>query len=212
MAIDPSQFHTLNVADTCSLWNVLSSQRMYAAARDASCSFCCTTFVVYECLHKRRSSEVPVENELKTRLKREIDSSNIVAYSLDVADLQDVAVLESRRRLSKGELSSIAFANKTRQAFLTDDQKARILAESFLGTKMTQTTPHLFGWLIFTCRLSDADKDHVIDEHERHIRPLRRHFEAMYLDALRCRCLAQMGSNNSTLESTPTKPGSEPGA
>jgi len=204
MGIDPSQFHTLNVADTCSLWNLLSSRRMYSAAKDANCSFCCTTFVVYECLHKRRASEVPEENELKTRLKREIENSRIVSYSLDVADLQDVAVLESRRKLSKGELSSIAFANKTRQAFLTDDQKARKLAESFLASKMTQTTPHLFGWLIFTGRLSDTDKDEVIGEHEHFIRPLRPHFETMYLEALRCRCLAQLSKGNAKSDFSPT--------
>lgn len=191
MAIDPSQFHTLNVADTCSLWNVLSSPLLYGAARAASCSFCCTTFVLYECLYKQRKTKAPADEELQSRLKREFRNSAIVAYSLDVADLQDVAVLESRRRLSKGELSSIAFANKTRQAFLTDDQKARQLAESILTSGMTQTTPHLFGWLIFTCMLSDADKDRVIDEHEQLKRPLREHFEAMYLEALRCRCMVQ---------------------
>ena len=201
MATDPSQFHTLNVTDTCSLWNLLSSQCMYAAARDASCSFCCTTFVIYECLHKQRSTNTPEDEELKLRLKRETDNQRIVAYSLDVADLQDVAVLENRRRLSKGELSSIAFAQKTRQAFLTDDQKARKLAEVVLASKMTQTTPHLFGWLIFTCRLSDTDKDRVIDEHERLNRPLRPHFEAMYLEALRCRCLAQISTNGAKSES-----------
>lgn len=206
MATDPSQFHALNVADTCSLWNVLSSQRLYAAARDANCSFCCTSFVIYECLHKQRASTIPEEEELKLRLKRETDSQRIVAYSLDIADLQDVAVLESRRRLSKGELSSIAFARKTRQAFLTDDQKARKLAETELASKMTQTTPHLFGWLFFTCRLSDTDKDHIIDEHERLNRPLRPYFEAMYLEALRCRCLAQMSTSSAKSDSTPTAP------
>jgi hypothetical protein len=208
MAIDPSQFHTLNVADTCALWNVLSSMRLYVVARDASCSFCCTTFVIYECLHKQRKISIPEDEELKSRLRREADNERIVAYSLDIADLQDVKVLESRRCLSKGELSSIAFAKKTRQAFLTDDQKARKLAESVLSSQMTQTTPHLFGWLIFTCRLSDADKDDVIGEHERFHRPLRRQFEEMYLEALRCRCMKQnmSGSEGATTASTDNEP------
>jgi hypothetical protein len=191
MAIDPSQFHRLNVADTCALWNVLSSVRLYMAARVASCSFCCTSFVLYECLYKRRKKSTPEDDELKSRLQRETDDKQIVAYSLDVVDLQDVAVLESRQRLSKGELSSIAFAAKTRQAFLTDDQKARKLAESVLTVGMTQTTPHLFGWLIFTSILSDGDKDHIINEHEQYNRPLRPYFETMYLEALRCRCMVQ---------------------
>jgi hypothetical protein len=142
-------------------------------------------------LHKERKSASPEDEELKSRLQRERDNKNIIAYSLDVADLQDVAVLESRRRLSKGELSSIAFANKTRQAFLTDDQKARKLSEVVLSSRMTQTTPHLFGWLIFTYKLTDTDKDSVIAEHLRLNRPLKKHFEEMYLEALRCRLMAQ---------------------
>lgn len=194
MAIDPSQFHTLNVADTCSIWNVLSSLRLYAAACEANCSFCCTEFVIYECLYKRRSNDVPEEQELMRRLRRENEQKRIVAYSLDIADLQAVAVLENRRRLSKGELSSIAFAQKTGQAFLTDDKKARKLSESVLPQRMTQTTPHLFGWLIFTSRLTDSDKDLVIGQHEDHGRPLRKFFEEMYFEALRCRYHAQSGS------------------
>lgn len=201
MAIDPSQFHLLNVADTCAIWNLLSSQRLYVAAKEARCSICCTTFVAYECLHKPRKTVTREDEELKSRLRRETEKKNIIAYSLDVADLQDVQVLENRRRLSKGELASIAFAKKTRQAFLTDDQKARKLAEAVLANQMTQTTPHLFGWLIFTCRLSDGDKDSVISEHERLHRPLRPHFEAMYIEALRCRCMTQKlaGGNEATM-------------
>jgi hypothetical protein len=191
MASDPSTFHILNVADTCSLWNVLSSRRMYQAAREAAVSFCCTAFVIYECLHKQRRTIIQEDVELQRRLKQEIDSKSIVAYSLDIADLQDIAILEGRQRLSKGELSSIAFASKTRQAFLTDDQKARRLAESYLTSRMTQTTPHLFGWLMFTARLSDTDKEHVIAEHENLKRPLKPHFEKMYLEALRCRCMTR---------------------
>ncbi len=191
MAVDPSQFHLLNVADTCSIWNILSSLRLYRAASSANCSFCCTVFVLYECLHKKRKRILPEDEELKSRLKQERDSQKIIACSLDVADLQDVEILENRRRLSKGELSSIAFAKKTQQAFLTDDQKARKLAETVLASRMTQTTPHLFGWLFFTYTLADGDKDSIIQEHERLNRPLRKHFEEMYFEALRCRLLAQ---------------------
>lgn len=191
MSTDPSQFHALNVADTCSLWNLLSSDCLYSAAREASCSFCCTSFVIYECLHKQRRKITTEDNELMQRLEREMDARRIVSYSLSIADLQDVELLESRQRLSKGELSSIAFAHKTRQAFLTDDQKARRLSETLLDSKMTQTTPHLFGWLIFSGKLSDTDKDLVIVQHEALKRPLRPYLEEMYLEGLRCRCMLQ---------------------
>jgi predicted nucleic acid-binding protein len=115
---------------------------------------------------------------------------NIRVCSLDAADLQDVAILEKRRRLGKGELSSIAFAKKTRQAFMTDDRKAQRLGEAVLANQMTQSTPHLFGWLIFTGKLTDIDKDRVINEHQSLNRPLRKHFEDIYLEALRCRLMA----------------------
>lgn len=194
MAIDPSCFHPLNVADTCSLWNVLSSLRLYSVACDAGCSFCCTVFVLYEGLHKPRKVSSPEDQELVSRLERQHQRGSIVAYSLDVADLQDLAVLESRKRVSKGELSSIVFARKTRQAFLTDDQGARKLAEAVLVGGMTQTTPHLFGWLIFSGRLGDGDKDQVIEDHERLKRPLRKYLEEMYIEGLRCRSLSAQHS------------------
>ncbi|MBI2752327.1 MAG: hypothetical protein HYX46_02260 [Betaproteobacteria bacterium] len=56
MAIDPSTFHLVNVADTCSVWNVLSSARLHAAAKEARCEFCITSFVRYECLTKSRKA------------------------------------------------------------------------------------------------------------------------------------------------------------
>ena len=39
------------------------------------------------------------------------------------ADLQAIKILESRKRLGKGELSPIALAMKVRQAVITDDMK-----------------------------------------------------------------------------------------
>src|SRR5216684_8075810 len=156
MPIDPSRFHRLNVADTCAVWNVLSSVRLYQAALQAGCFFCCTTFVEYECLYKPRKKPSAEDNELKRRLKEEKGRGGFTSYGLDIADLQSVAVLESRKKVSKGELSSIAFALKTRQAFMTDDQGAQKLAAGVMDWRMIQTTPHLFAWLLFTQHLSDG--------------------------------------------------------
>ena len=66
---------------------------------------------------------------------------------------------------------------KTRQAFLTDDQKARKLGEEFMGSPGPQTTPHLVGWLFFHGHLIDQDKADVIEEHESMKRPLSKYFE-----------------------------------
>ena len=186
MAIDPSKFHLVNVADTCSVWNVLSSPRLHAAAKEAKCEFCITSFVRYECLTKPRKSPTAAETELMRRLGHEQSRGGFATHSCDIGDLQAIKILESRKRLGKGELSSIAFAMKIGQAVITDDRKARKLAEDS-GHPLAQTTPHLFSWLIFKGRLGDSDKATVIEQHRSMDRPLAPHFETAYEMALQCR-------------------------
>lgn len=187
MAIDPSKFYLVNVADTCSVWNVLSSRILHSAAKQARCEFCITTFVHYECLRKRRKNTPTVaETELMQRLTLEQRSGGFLAHSCSIGDLQAIKLLESRKRLGKGELSTIAFAMKIGQAVITDDMKARKLAEHSGHTKI-QTTPHLFSWLIFNGRLGDSDKRSVIDQHKNMNRPLAPHFETAYEIALQCK-------------------------
>lgn len=166
MPVDPSTFHRLNVTDACAVWNVLSSKRLHATAISVGCSFSLTGFVRYECLVKPRSNISEEDKELQQRLEDARSKGQFRDFLLDIQDLQEIEVLERRKKLGKGELSSIAFAKRTRQAFLTDDQKARKLAEQTIEEKMVQTTPHLFGWLIFEGVLSDGDKDFIIKEHE----------------------------------------------
>lgn len=187
MRINVSEFRPYNVIDTCAVWNVLSSRVLYSTAHSAGCVFCITQFVQYECLHKPRkpSAHGPI---LQQRLQQEQLKGDFQAYTLTVEDLQDVSILESRRKLSKGELSSIAFAKKIGQAFLTDDQKARKLAEGILD-QLVQTTPHLLGWLFFSGRLSDGDKKTIIDEHILLAGTLSPHFEVIYSESLRCQLL-----------------------
>jgi predicted nucleic acid-binding protein len=95
-----------------------------------------------------------------------MDKNLFPSYSISIDDLQSIMSLEQRKALSKGELSSIVFANKTQQAFLTDDQGARKLSESYMGLENTQTIPHLFGWLSYTGKILDNDKATIIQEHE----------------------------------------------
>jgi len=186
MAIDPANFHLVNVADTCSVWNLLSSQLLYSAAKSARCSFCITEFVNYECLIKPRSSLNEDEEELKRRLRQAQASGCFTRHSSDISDLQNITLLENRKRLGVGELSSIALAMKMRQAFITDDRKAMKLSLS-AGNTLTQTTPHLLAWLIFTFQLSDSDKNTVINQHTSIGRPLEPHFNDAYTLALQCR-------------------------
>jgi hypothetical protein len=180
MPVDPRTFYRMNMIDACSVWNLLSSTKLYRAALSNGCVFSCTSFVIYECLHRRRLKTNECDTELQRRLRSERTNGFFKSYSLALEDLQEVEILEKRKRLSKGELSSIVFAKRTGQAFMTDDQKARRLAFEVIPG-LVQTTPHLLGWLLFEGALKDSDRTVVIAEHEELELPLGKYFEETYL-------------------------------
>jgi len=191
MRIDPSRFHLGNITDTCSVWNVLSSSTLYRAAISAKCVFACTACVLYECLHKRRKVSRPEDGELQRRLEAERESGRFQVFSPSLEDVQDPRVLAMRERLGKGELSVIALALGTGQAMMTDDQGARAAAEELMESDRVQTTPHLFGWLLFDNHLGDCDKGDVTREHEElRASPLTRWLDEMYRWSLQCRLSA----------------------
>ncbi len=184
MAIDVTVFHKINTVDTCAIWNILSSARIFSAAIRAKCTLSCTRFVLYECLYKPRSNPALHERELQQKLKKARRDGHFADYDITIEDLQSVEVLRNRMNLAKGEISSIVFAKKTSQAFLTDDQGARKLAKAILPNHLVQTTPHLFGWLLFCGELSDSDKDIAIREHEKANRPLAKYLNEAYRIAM----------------------------
>lgn len=192
MAIDIKSFNPLNVIDTCSIWNLLSSKLLYQASKNMRCLFCCTRFVTYECLHKPRKNPTDKELKLQERFRKEKENGCFKEYHIGLEDLQDIEILEKRQRLSKGELSSIVFAKRTNQAFLTDDQGARILASQIMDEKMVQTIPQLFGWLIFSGILCDLDKDIIIEEHNEFERPLAKYFNKAYEMALEAQLVERL--------------------
>ena len=181
MAIDVTSFYPVNVTDTCAVWNVLSSRTLYRTAKSVGCHFCCTTFVHYECLHKKRAEPTQSDGELCQRLRNAKKSGDFQVHSVAVD------VLSKRQHIGKGELSSMVFARKTRQALLTDDQRARKLATGLLDAAKIQTTPHLAGWLFFTRKLVDGDLLGVITEHKALGRPLAKHFQTAHEHAMRAR-------------------------
>jgi predicted nucleic acid-binding protein len=148
------------------------------------CYFSCTKYVLYECLYKPRTIIKEADNRLKSKLQGEIGKGLFQSYSISIEDLQNLEILERRKSLSKGELSSIVFAQKTRQAFLTDDHGARKLSESYIGPKNTQTIPHLFGWLAYSGLITDSDKIVIIQEHENNGGQLSKFFNEVFNRAL----------------------------
>lgn len=184
MAFNFSRFLSLNVTDCCALWNLLSSELLFHAARRANFYFCITHFVFYEALLKKRSCVNEKEQRLIARLKKALSLKDVEAFHLSIDDLQEVDIIEKRRQLGKGEISSIAFAKRTRQAFMTDDKKARKLAHEILGEQNVQTVPHLVGWLFYSGNLTDGDKTVLLAQHEEMERPLKQYFEEMYQKAM----------------------------
>lgn len=194
--LSPAHFHQYNIADSCSIWNILSSNVLYSSALSATprCYFACTDYVRYECLIRQRQDETEAEKKLREKLIRERQKGEqFKSFSLTIEDLQDVEILRNRKKLGMGELSSIVFAKKTQQAFMTDDKKARNLAETYLDAKMVQTTPHLFGWLMYSNVIADSDKDKIIQEHSAFRTTnwgnLSKFFETMYQMALEHRLM-----------------------
>lgn len=189
MHFDPAAFHKVNVADTCTVWNVLASPRLLRTAHSAGCAFCITAFVKYEALAKPRQNPSAVEIALQKSLREEMQRGRFEHHSCSIQDLQEIGILEARRRLGKGELSSLAFAMRIRQGFITDDDKATKLARD-MGHAPLQSTPHLLAWLIYTAQLGDSDKDSVIAELVAAGRNLRARIESAYSHALDCRLKA----------------------
>lgn len=189
MDINITEFETTNVIDTCAIDNLLSSATLYYAARSSNCTFCYTKYVEYEMFYKKRENLDEKSKELQKKLKDETKAKRFECHSLSIEDLQEVELLKQRKRLGGGELSSIAFAKKINQSFMTDDVKARKLGNSVLGSKRVQTTPHLLGWLFYMRELIDGDFSKIISEHQEYNRPLSKYFKQVYLESLRIRNL-----------------------
>ncbi|MGZ8218321.1 hypothetical protein [Methylomagnum sp.] len=185
MEINISRFAKTSVIDTCAIWHILSSTKLVSAVKASNAHFAATAFVYYEALYKPRSAPTREDIELQQKLREERLLGFFGDCSIDISDLQEVGILEKRKRLGKGELSSIAFAKKTGLAFMTDDQKARKLGKSIIGKDQIQTTPHLFGWLFYMGYLESSDKLDIINQHESHGGKLRQYFEEAYKEAKR---------------------------
>lgn len=187
MTIDITKCNKINIIDSCSIWNLLSSLILYKAVQDNHFFFSFTKYVEYECLYKPRASNT--DDKIKARFIEQIKECKFSCYGITIDDLQDPDIKKYRKRLGIGELSSIAFCKKTDQIFLTDDQNARKIAKNILGHNKVQTIPHILGWLFYSRHLGDGDLEPIIREHISFGRPLEKYFREVHLEALRIRCL-----------------------
>lgn len=190
--MNPTHFNKYNITDTCAIWNLIASTIFYGTSKAVGCTFSCTQFVVYECLYKPRSTKPSEqEEELRERFRKEYERRAIVSYKISIQDLQTVEILANRKKISKGELSSIVFARQTRQAFLSDDKGAIKLALTELDSTMVQSTSLLFGWLFFHSHLADHQKEQIILDLETLGRNMRQHYEDAYNHSLQFKLMTQ---------------------
>lgn len=194
MNIDIRTINKFSVIDTCSIQNILSSSILNSAVINNGFSFCVTKFVEYEMLHKQSSAPSDAENEIKIIYRQEVAKGKFECHNLSIEDLQEIEILESRKKLGKGELSIIAFAKKINQGIMTDDQQARKLGESVLGKDRIQTTPQLLGWFFYNRILIDSELDVICYEHTSKKRPLEKFFREVYHESLRIKLMC---GNNS---------------
>lgn len=191
MSFDPSRFPGASVVDTCSVWNMLSSQRLSQAAIQAKLHFCVTPVVLYECLQKPRGSITPKKQELIDRLKRAQSAGRFPVQECSIEDLMAIAS-KAPGRLGAGELSCMATAYRIRSiAFMTDELLARKYAINQLGLAV-ETTPRLYGFLHYHLHLGEADHTNVIAEHECfEARPLSKYLNDAFQEAMRCRLMSK---------------------
>ena len=189
MALDPTKFSRMTVFDTCSVWNVLSSRRLYQATIGANIYFCITPMVLYECLYKPRSCMTPKKKEMIKRLEKARADGEFPIQECDLDDLAVIAQI-APRGLGSGEISCIATVYQIRNiAFMTDDKRAHNFASEKLDLHV-ETTPKLYAWLHYNCRLSDGDHVEIIREHEFYeCRPLTVFFQEAFDEAMRCRLM-----------------------
>lgn len=189
MSIDPTTFSRIAVADTCSVLNVLSSRKLHQASVSAKIHFCMTPMVLYECLHKPRSSMTPEKAELIRRLRNAQRDGGFPIQECALEDLVEVA-RQAPKGLGSGELSCIAAAYRIRSiAFMTDEKQARSFASRHLRLNV-ETTPRLYAWLHYHQHLGGSDHADVILEHECYEkRPLTKFLNEAFEEAQRCRLI-----------------------
>ena len=191
MALDPRKFHGMLVTDTCAVWNMLSSRKLFRSACASHLNFCITPMVLYECLDKPRKTVTLEQTELINRFKAARGGNLFPTQACELDDLLFIS-RKAPVGLGSGELSCIATAYKlTTIAVMTDERQARLYAEQSLRL-IVETTPKLYAWLHYNRHLSDGDHEEVINEHEKYERrPLTKYLNEAYETALQYRLITQ---------------------
>lgn len=179
ITVDVREFRQLTVADTCAVWNTLSSGAAFARSVGAGLHFCIAKVVEVECLRQPWTRKEAVRDNLQARFHAAQAQGQFRAYSVSLDDLLDPRVLKVRHQLAVGEVATIALAVRTHQAVMTDDRNAREDAKKVVGSERVHTTPQLVGWLVFHGHLTVAEAAACAREHTACMQDLGVHLKAI---------------------------------
>ncbi|MGA9463932.1 MAG: hypothetical protein WBV28_14165 [Terracidiphilus sp.] len=121
-----------------------------------------------------------------------MDTGEIRFWDIELEDLQEIAALEGRKAVSKGELSCIVFAKRTAQCVLSDDSQAKKLAKIVLAEGTVQDTPHLCAWLCINDTIHESDEQTIRAELAALNRALELHLRNAFLKALEYKLMMQL--------------------
>lgn len=175
---DVSIYYEYNYIDTCSIWNTLCSELLFNKIKQKISNFFVSKFVIYECLYKKRRQENKMDKRLQIKFRSEKDRGYFIPHPIEISDLQQIEILRNRNKLGYGEISSIILAQKTKQAFTSDDRNARKLAEKAINPKKIQRTAHLIGWLYFQELINEKEMKLIFND----INNSRKFIKKQFLD------------------------------
>lgn len=131
-----------NVIDTCAIRNIFSSSLLWNRLKESQSVFFITNMVRYETLIKPTDTTEYSYHIINDRLKCELksDKSLFVEVNLSIEDIYEIGI-KFKNNLGLGEISCLAYAYKNRFSILTDDQRARKIANAYHINQ--QTSPQL---------------------------------------------------------------------
>ena len=106
-----AEFEKRNVADACSLWNILASRLLASTADSVGVRLRSTTYVRYKCLHKPGLPR-PERKELQKRLLARINAGGTQWHPIDIEDLQEFEILRNRKSPQTGSYGLVEAMSK----------------------------------------------------------------------------------------------------
>lgn len=178
------EFNKNGVIDTCSLLNLSSTEILDKAAKFENCHFIISDFIEYELLYKERNIQDDLRRqraeELDSIIHRKISNGEIQKYDIELSDLLNPVFKNHNKAKSRGEITAIILAEKFNIGVITDDRKAQNVAKTSIGNEKVDSICTLISYMYFHNRLSDSDKEKMINEQAYYFRNQEVKFQKAY--------------------------------